>query len=112
MAWVLLDGEFFPKKFQFFRTNTFTALIQLLSGCRAIKRRDIYGAWEQYLGLEHDDSAPKMSYAVNQKINCCFVEWMCKLRCNINKRLSYSVLKCFLCSFVLAELHIIHDHGS
>ncbi|XP_025981715.1 uncharacterized protein [Glycine max] len=50
------------------------------------KRRDIYGAWEQYLGLEHDDSAPKRSYAVNQEINCCFVEWMCKLRCNINKR--------------------------
>ncbi|KAL3016701.1 hypothetical protein AAZX31_06G229800 [Glycine max] len=62
------------------------ALLQLLSGCRAIKRRDIYGAWEQYLGLEHDDSAPKKSYAVNEEINCCFVEWMCKLRCNINKR--------------------------
>ncbi|KAG4922009.1 hypothetical protein JHK86_050822 [Glycine max] len=29
-------------------------------------RRDIYGAWEQYLGLEHNDSAPKKSYAVNQ----------------------------------------------
>ncbi|KAG5151222.1 hypothetical protein JHK84_027694 [Glycine max] len=52
------------------------------------ERRDIYGAWEQYLGLEHDDSAPKKSYAVNQEINCCFVEWMCKLRCNINKRVS------------------------
>ncbi|XP_040872011.1 uncharacterized protein [Glycine max] len=63
-----------------------SALLQLLSGCRAIKRRDIYGAWEQYLGLEHDDSAPKKSYAVNEEINCCFVEWMCKLRCNINKR--------------------------
>ncbi|XP_028184930.1 ubiquitin carboxyl-terminal hydrolase 12-like [Glycine soja] len=30
------------------------------------QRRDIYGVWEQYLGLEHDDSAPKKSYAVNQ----------------------------------------------
>ncbi|CAN1258521.1 Ubiquitin C-terminal hydrolase 12 [Linum perenne] len=29
-------------------------------------RRDVYGAWEQYLGLEHADSAPKRSYAANQ----------------------------------------------
>ncbi|KAG4982590.1 hypothetical protein D0Y65_026489 [Glycine soja] len=112
MAWVLLDGEFCPKKFQFFRTSTFTALLQLLSGCRAIKRRDIYGAWEQYLGLEHDDSAPKKSYAVNQEINCCFVEWMCKLRCNINKRWMCNWRCNINKSFVLAELHIIHDHGS
>ncbi|XP_027333721.1 ubiquitin carboxyl-terminal hydrolase 12-like isoform X8 [Abrus precatorius] len=31
-----------------------------------VKRRDVYGAWEQYLGLEHTDNAPKRSYAVNQ----------------------------------------------
>ncbi|XP_057422809.1 ubiquitin C-terminal hydrolase 13-like isoform X2 [Lotus japonicus] len=30
------------------------------------QRRDIYGAWEQYLGLEHTDNAPKRSYIVNQ----------------------------------------------
>lgn len=30
-----------------------------------IQRRDIYGAWEQYLGLEHSDNTPKRSYAVN-----------------------------------------------
>ncbi|XP_061337536.1 ubiquitin C-terminal hydrolase 13-like isoform X1 [Gastrolobium bilobum] len=30
------------------------------------QRRDIYGSWEQYLGLEHTDNAPKRSYAVNQ----------------------------------------------
>ncbi|KAI9116771.1 hypothetical protein K1719_012137 [Acacia pycnantha] len=29
------------------------------------QRRDVYGAWEQYLGLEHTDNAPKR-YAVNQ----------------------------------------------
>ncbi|KAH1254630.1 Pyrophosphate--fructose 6-phosphate 1-phosphotransferase subunit beta 2 [Glycine max] len=29
-------------------------------------RRDVYGAWEQYLGLEHTDNAPKRSYVVNQ----------------------------------------------
>ncbi|KAI4308350.1 hypothetical protein L6164_031433 [Bauhinia variegata] len=30
------------------------------------QRRDVYGAWEQYLGLEHTDNAPKRAYAVNQ----------------------------------------------
>ncbi|KAJ1432182.1 Ubiquitin specific protease, conserved site [Sesbania bispinosa] len=33
------------------------------------QRRDVYGAWEQYLGLEHTDNAPKRSYAVNQVSN-------------------------------------------
>ncbi|XP_062004566.1 ubiquitin C-terminal hydrolase 12-like [Rosa rugosa] len=31
-----------------------------------IQTSDVYGAWEQYLGLEHADTAPKRSYAVNQ----------------------------------------------
>ncbi|CAA6653759.1 unnamed protein product [Spirodela intermedia] len=30
------------------------------------QRRDIYGAWEQYLGLEHPDTAPKRAYTANQ----------------------------------------------
>ena len=30
------------------------------------QRRDVYGAWEQYLGLEHSDTAPKRAYAANQ----------------------------------------------
>ncbi|XP_065003666.1 ubiquitin C-terminal hydrolase 12-like isoform X2 [Musa acuminata AAA Group] len=30
------------------------------------QRRDIYGAWEQYLGLEHSDTAPKRAYTANQ----------------------------------------------
>lgn len=30
------------------------------------QRKDIYGAWEQYLGLEHTDNTPKRSYVVNQ----------------------------------------------
>ncbi|KAA8539048.1 hypothetical protein F0562_025740 [Nyssa sinensis] len=29
-------------------------------------QRNVYGAWEQYLGLEHSDNAPKRSYAANQ----------------------------------------------
>ncbi|XP_010519993.1 PREDICTED: ubiquitin carboxyl-terminal hydrolase 12-like isoform X2 [Tarenaya hassleriana] len=30
------------------------------------QRRDVYGAWEQYLGLEHSDNGPRRAYAVNQ----------------------------------------------
>ncbi|KAI8573371.1 hypothetical protein RHMOL_Rhmol01G0271900 [Rhododendron molle] len=30
------------------------------------KRRDVYGAWDQYLGLEHSDNTPKRAYAANQ----------------------------------------------
>ncbi|CAH9102392.1 unnamed protein product [Cuscuta europaea] len=30
------------------------------------QRRDVYGAWEQYLGLEHSDNTPKRTYAASQ----------------------------------------------
>ncbi|CAK9869375.1 unnamed protein product [Sphagnum jensenii] len=30
------------------------------------QKRDTYGAWEHYLGLEHADTAPKRSHAANQ----------------------------------------------
>ncbi|XP_052175009.1 ubiquitin C-terminal hydrolase 12 isoform X2 [Diospyros lotus] len=30
------------------------------------QKRDIYGGWEQYLGLEHSDTAPRRVYSVNQ----------------------------------------------
>ncbi|CAN4119124.1 unnamed protein product [Withania somnifera] len=30
------------------------------------QRRDVYGAWEQYLGLEHPDNAPKRTHAAYQ----------------------------------------------
>ncbi|KAL5720643.1 ubiquitinyl hydrolase 1 [Ranunculus cassubicifolius] len=30
------------------------------------QRKDVYGAWEQYLGLEHSDTAPKRAYNANQ----------------------------------------------
>ncbi|KAK1296176.1 Ubiquitin carboxyl-terminal hydrolase 12 [Acorus calamus] len=30
------------------------------------QRRDVYGAWEQYLGLEHSNTAPKRAYTANQ----------------------------------------------
>ncbi|KAL6521230.1 CSN-associated deubiquitinating enzyme Ubp12 [Orobanche gracilis] len=30
------------------------------------QRRDVYGAWEQYLGLEHSDTTPRRTYTSNQ----------------------------------------------
>nr|XP_043631310.1 ubiquitin C-terminal hydrolase 12-like [Erigeron canadensis] len=30
------------------------------------QRRDVYGAWEQYLGLEHSDTTPKRPFTTNQ----------------------------------------------
>ncbi|CAM8973806.1 unnamed protein product [Rhodiola kirilowii] len=30
------------------------------------QRREVYGAWEQYLGLEHSDTSPKRTYTANQ----------------------------------------------
>jgi hypothetical protein len=32
-------------------------------------QRNVYGAWEQYLGLEHPDTTPKRVYAANQVKN-------------------------------------------
>lgn len=34
-----------------------------------MQRRDVYGAWEQYLGLEHPDNAPKRIHAAYQVIS-------------------------------------------
>ena len=55
------------------------------SGCwvhfyHTFQRRDVYGAWEQYLGLEHTDNAPKRSYTANQVYNsfqCPFHSFYC-----------------------------------
>ncbi|KAI3831116.1 hypothetical protein MKX03_017220 [Papaver bracteatum] len=32
------------------------------------QRKDVYGAWEQYLGLEHSDSSPKRACAASQNL--------------------------------------------
>ncbi|KAI8007394.1 Ubiquitin carboxyl-terminal hydrolase 13 [Camellia lanceoleosa] len=45
---------------------TSSAVCQLLYCLLILQRRDVYGAWEQYLGLEHSDNTPKRSYAANQ----------------------------------------------
>jgi len=43
-----------------------------------LQRREIYGAWEQYLGREHTDTAPKRAYTVNQV--CSFLmKWCCQI---------------------------------
>ncbi|XP_020574244.1 ubiquitin carboxyl-terminal hydrolase 12-like [Phalaenopsis equestris] len=36
------------------------------------QRRDVYGAWEQCLGLEHSDTSPKRTYQVNQNRHSTF----------------------------------------
>ncbi|KAH0981206.1 hypothetical protein GBA52_008383 [Prunus armeniaca] len=39
-------------------------------------RRDVYGAWEQYLGLEHTDHAPKRSHTTNQVFLANFLHYI------------------------------------
>lgn len=34
--------------------------------CMILQKKDTYGAWEYYLGLEHTDSAPKRAHQTNQ----------------------------------------------
>lgn len=34
------------------------------------QRKDVYGAWEQYLGVEHVDNAPKRAYHVRHSYLC------------------------------------------
>lgn len=47
----------------------------LFDGIIKSQRRDVYGAREQYLGLEHSDTAPKRSYTVNQVrvLSLCYI---------------------------------------
>ncbi|CAL9005234.1 unnamed protein product [Prunus brigantina] len=40
------------------------------------QRRDVYGAWEQYLGLEHTDHAPKRSHTTNQVFLANFLHYI------------------------------------
>ena len=36
-------------------------------------KRNMYGAWEQYLGLEHPDTAPRKAHTINQvDLTHCF----------------------------------------
>ncbi|CAN1298212.1 Ubiquitin C-terminal hydrolase 13 [Linum perenne] len=60
------DEEFSKWKFAFLSLGRPEYLQESDVVSSRFQRRDVYGAWEQYLGLEHADSAPKRSYAANQ----------------------------------------------
>ncbi|KAL6311859.1 hypothetical protein AAG906_021585 [Vitis piasezkii] len=59
------DEEFSKWKFAFL-SSVALSIFRTLTLSLVDSRRDVYGAWEQYLGLEHSDNAPKRSYAANQ----------------------------------------------
>ncbi|XP_054790212.1 ubiquitin C-terminal hydrolase 12-like isoform X2 [Prosopis cineraria] len=59
------DEEFAKWKFAFLSLGRPEYLQDSDIVSSRFQRRDVYGAWEQYLGLEHTDNAPKR-YAVNQ----------------------------------------------
>ncbi|KAF6169872.1 hypothetical protein GIB67_034264 [Kingdonia uniflora] len=60
------DEEFSKWKFAFMSLGRPDYLQDSDIVSSRFQRRDVYGAWEQYLGLEHSDSAPKRLYAANQ----------------------------------------------
>ncbi|CAK7325156.1 unnamed protein product [Dovyalis caffra] len=60
------DEEFSKWKFAFLSLGRPEYLQDTDIVSNRFQRRDVYGAWEQYLGLEHSDNAPKRSYAANQ----------------------------------------------
>uniref|UniRef100_A0A0D9XTG4 ubiquitinyl hydrolase 1 n=1 Tax=Leersia perrieri TaxID=77586 RepID=A0A0D9XTG4_9ORYZ len=60
------DEEFCKWKFAFISMNRPDYLEDSDVVSTRFQRRDVYGAWEQYLGLEHTDTAPKRAYTANQ----------------------------------------------
>ncbi|XP_034224980.1 ubiquitin carboxyl-terminal hydrolase 12 isoform X5 [Prunus dulcis] len=60
------DDEFSKWKFAFLSLGRPEYLQDSDIVSSRFQRRDVYGAWEQYLGLEHSDNAPKRAYAANQ----------------------------------------------
>ncbi|XP_058007533.1 ubiquitin C-terminal hydrolase 12 isoform X3 [Hevea brasiliensis] len=60
------DEEFAKWKFAFLSLGRPEYLQDSDIVSSRFQRRDVYGAWEQYLGLEHSDNAPKRSFAANQ----------------------------------------------
>ncbi|KAJ9189312.1 hypothetical protein P3X46_000622 [Hevea brasiliensis] len=60
------DEEFAKWKFAFLSLGRPEYLQDSDVVSSRFQRRDVYGAWEQYLGLEHSDSAPKRAYSTNQ----------------------------------------------
>ncbi|KAL5708930.1 ubiquitinyl hydrolase 1 [Ranunculus cassubicifolius] len=60
------DEEFAKWKFAFLSLGRPEYLQDTDIVSSRFQRKDVYGAWEQYLGLEHSDSAPKRAYTANQ----------------------------------------------
>ncbi|KAL8152397.1 hypothetical protein V2J09_010157 [Rumex salicifolius] len=60
------DEEFAKWKFAFLSMGRPEYLQDTEIVSSRFQRRDVYGAWEQYLGLEHTDSTPKRAYNANQ----------------------------------------------
>ncbi|XP_057536281.1 ubiquitin C-terminal hydrolase 12-like [Amaranthus tricolor] len=60
------DEEFSKWKFAFLSLGRPEYLQDTDVISSRFQRRDVYGAWEQYLGLEHADTAPKRMYTANQ----------------------------------------------
>ncbi|GMI92284.1 ubiquitin-specific protease 13 [Hibiscus trionum] len=60
------DEEFAKWKFAFLSLGRPEYLQDSDIVSSRFQRRDVYGAWEQYLGLEHNGNFPRRAYAVNQ----------------------------------------------
>ncbi|KAK9699295.1 hypothetical protein RND81_08G165600 [Saponaria officinalis] len=60
------DEEFSKWRFAFVSLGRpeFLQDTDIVSG--RFQRREVYGAWEQYLGIEHTDTTPKRAYTANQ----------------------------------------------
>ncbi|KAL9266601.1 Ubiquitin C-terminal hydrolase 13-like protein [Drosera capensis] len=60
------DEEFSKWKFAFLSLGSLEYLEDSDIVSNRFQRRDVYGVWEQYLGLEHADTAPKRPHVSNQ----------------------------------------------
>ncbi|XP_076897433.1 ubiquitin C-terminal hydrolase 12-like [Bidens hawaiensis] len=60
------DEEFSKWKFAFLSLGRPEYLEDSDVVSNRFQRRDVYGAWEQYLGLEHSDTTPKRSFTASQ----------------------------------------------
>ncbi|XP_070665819.1 ubiquitin C-terminal hydrolase 13-like isoform X2 [Malus domestica] len=75
------DEEFSKWKFAFLSLGRPEYLRDSDIVSSRFQRRDVYGAWEQYLGLEHSDKAPKRAHAANQVsavVNISFPTSICQ----------------------------------
>lgn len=63
---LISDEEFSKWKFAFLSLGRPEYLQDGDVVAARFQKRDTYGAWEHYLGLEHTDSAPKRSHTTNQ----------------------------------------------